>query len=63
VPLHDVAPSAGLDGQSEVQTAVDRLGHETAQRRTILLGDDGACLVRELAARRGGAYDGWPDSS
>jgi hypothetical protein len=32
-----------------VQIAVDRLGHETAQRLTIVLGDDGACLVRELA--------------
>jgi len=29
--------------------AVDRLGHDTAQRLTILLGDDGACLIRELA--------------
>jgi hypothetical protein len=32
-----------------VQIAVDRLGHETAQRLTIVLSDDGACLVRELA--------------
>jgi hypothetical protein len=37
-----------------VQTAVDRLGHETAQRLTIVLGDAGACPVRELARHRGG---------